>query len=197
MLLHGLPAEEDTSDAAYATDPSATPQQRACMHIGRLMELLLPAIDANDETKLDSALSFFNAVLCSTVKLCSATATDASVATAASVGLPLGIDLRSWAVELVERLFEVAVTLHGTREASGHADDACAPHMHAFHAFAWQRWCRWTLSWDTCSAAVWWVSTSAMHATAMRVICAMHASAMRLICAIAARALQGRSASVT
>lgn len=42
-------------------------------------------------------------------------------------GLPLGIDLRSWAVDLMERLFDAAVTLQGSREAAGTTDDACVP----------------------------------------------------------------------
>jgi hypothetical protein len=41
-------------------------------------------------------------------------------------GLPLGIDLRSWAVDLMERLFDAAVTLQGSREAAGTHDDAYA-----------------------------------------------------------------------
>jgi hypothetical protein len=66
LLLYGLPASEDLGELAglAATETSITPQQRACMHVGRLMEALLPAIDANDEAKMDVALCFFNAVLC-------------------------------------------------------------------------------------------------------------------------------------
>ena len=44
-------------------------------------------------------------------------------------GLPLGIDLRSWAVDLMERLFDAAATLQGSRETAGTTDDACAPHL--------------------------------------------------------------------
>ena len=64
LLLYGLPACEGLEEFALATDAEVTPQQRACMHLGRLMEALLPAIDANDEAKMDVALCFYNAVLC-------------------------------------------------------------------------------------------------------------------------------------
>lgn len=68
LLLYGLPASADLGEFdAGSTD--TMPQTRACMHVGRLMEALLPAIDANDEAKMDAALCFYNSVLCRYVQL--------------------------------------------------------------------------------------------------------------------------------
>jgi hypothetical protein len=116
---------------AVGTD--MTPQQHACLHIGQLMELLVPAVDANDEDKLTAALSFFNSVFYSTVKLCSKSplqtepaATSSSAPSDGVEGLPLGIDLESWALELVQRLVHVGHTLEGSNQAAGNTDDAYA-----------------------------------------------------------------------
>ena len=64
LLLYGLPAAEGLEEFTSATTAPIMPQQRACMHVGRRMEALLPAIDPHDEAKMDVALCFYNAVLC-------------------------------------------------------------------------------------------------------------------------------------
>ena len=108
-----------------------TPQQHACLHIGEVMQRLVPAVDANDEEKLTEALNFFNSVFYSSVKLSSRSPLDAesgasstSAPTNGVAGLPLGIDLVSWAVELIDRLVHIGKTLEGSREAVGNTDDA-------------------------------------------------------------------------
>lgn len=117
-----------------ATGTDITPQQHACLHIGQLMELLLPAVDANDEDKLTEALNFFNSVFYSAVKLSSKSPLDddhsASTSRAGDVtGLPLGIDFESWAIDLVDRLVHIGHTLEGTGAAAGNTDDAYVPYL--------------------------------------------------------------------
>ena len=108
-----------------------SPQHHACMHIGEVMQRLVPAIDANDEDKMTEALNCFNAVFYSSVKLSSKSpqhedsSTSSSEASLDSVaGLPIGIDLVSWAVEVIKRLVSAGNTLEGSREAAGNTDDA-------------------------------------------------------------------------
>lgn len=134
LLIHGLPDTEELGEFSLAAGIDMTPQQHACLHVGQLMELLVPAVDANDEDKLTEALNFYNSVFYSTVKISSKSPLDnetsASSSTAADedvAGLPLGIDLESWALELINRLVHIGHTLEGSREAVGNTDDAYVP----------------------------------------------------------------------
>lgn len=130
LLIHGLPDTQDLGEFSMAVGTDMSPQQHACLHIGQLMELLLPALDANDEDKLTEALNFFNSIFYSCVKISSKSPLDNEAGTSSSApsdgveGLPLGIDLESWAVELIKRLVHIGNTLEGSREAAGNTDDA-------------------------------------------------------------------------
>lgn len=123
MLLYGLP-QDDSADAAAAAGTAGdglTPHQRAAGAVGSALEALLPALDANDDGKLRAAVALFNSVLCSVVAL-----RDGEVDSdaASNGGLAVGVDLRYWAVEVVERLMEVAGTLQAHEGATG-GDDGC------------------------------------------------------------------------
>lgn len=63
MLLYGLQESEASKlERAQSVISVFSPQEHACTQIGRLMERLLPTMDANDESKLVTGLQFFYAV---------------------------------------------------------------------------------------------------------------------------------------
>eukprot|EP00892_Ulva_mutabilis_P011637 jgi/Ulvmu1/8846/UM049_0027.1 len=129
MLLHGLPLDPESPDTApgATTDNKAAQHARAAAAVGSALEALLPAVDANDDGKLRVTLAFFNSVFCSVVALRSDNPAGGAAALGgvgeAGGGLPVGMDLRYWAVELVERLVEVARMLQGHEGAAGGTDD--------------------------------------------------------------------------
>lgn len=143
MLLYGLPPDDEPpgDGAAVPADDGMTSQQRAAAAVGAALEALVPALDANDDGKLRAAVAFFNSTFCSVVALCSddpcaalsgtaeaapgGAGADAGEGGGGEEGLPVGIDLQYWAVEVVERLMEVARTLQA-HEGAGGGDDGCA-----------------------------------------------------------------------
>ena len=143
MLLHGLPADAEASDPGPDDKPSQ--HRRAAATVGAALEALLPAVDANDDGKLRVAVAFFNSVFCSVVALRSDD--PGSAGNGAGAGLAVGIDLRYWAVELVERLAEVARTLQPHEGASGAAEEGCVESRFPPTPFrarmCTERGCRW------------------------------------------------------
>jgi hypothetical protein len=135
MLLHGLPPRTDESGAAVP-DGAASPHARAGLFLGRAMELLLPALDANDEEKLAAALSFYTSIFSSCVALVGTEAPGGDNGTAGARAdvaakrgaVEVGIDLDSFACDLLRRLFMAVDTLQSGKEGvSMGDDDACAP----------------------------------------------------------------------
>lgn len=118
MLVHGLPALADGAGDVVA-DGAASPHERARFEIGRAMELLLPALDANDEDKLLAALSFYTAVF--------GACTALEGPRGSGEGVNLGIDLVAFVQELLQRLFAAVDTLQSGKESTGMGDDeGCA-----------------------------------------------------------------------
>lgn len=58
-------------------------------------------------------------MVCSAIKLSSKSPDEVE----AGGGLPVGIDLRSWAVDLTERLFDAATTLQGHQDPTAVTTD--------------------------------------------------------------------------
>lgn len=128
MLLYGISSAGSFEEATFAASKLGS-QKRACSEIGKLMEALLSTIDANDVNKLKAGLRFFYSVFCSSVKLSEISCLELENNTEdcgmdADNGLPLGIDLRGWAVSLVESLFDAAASLSSDSQASANQDNA-------------------------------------------------------------------------
>jgi hypothetical protein len=123
MLLHGLPPRKDDNGCAI-DDGAVSPRHRACLALGTFMELLLPALDANDEDKLLSALTFYSSVFSN---CCAVEGTESGEVEGMRPAVYLGIDMDAFAPELLRRIFAAVDTLQSGKQSMAIGDeDACA-----------------------------------------------------------------------
>lgn len=139
MLLHGLPPRKDES-GADVPDGAPTPRHRAARWLGRAMELLLPAVDANDDDKLMAAVSFYTSVFSNCVALKgseSAALMDSDIAgldrhsvdlgdehsDQGRAAVDLGIDVKVFACEFLQRIFAAVDTLASGKEGAHMGDE--------------------------------------------------------------------------
>ena len=135
MLLYGVRPEPSPSEAngganEDADTPMATaddldtggdadayaPQRRACAELGAVMMALLPALDANDSSKTQAAISLYLSVLSNCVAFTGSQ--DLPVEGGSGV-LELGLSAEDFVVGFLQRVFQVI----GNLELPGGAAD--------------------------------------------------------------------------
>jgi hypothetical protein len=125
--MHGLPPQKDSAGNDIQ-DGATSPHHRAVREVGRVMERLLAAVDANDEDKLFAAISFYNSVLSTSTALVGVESSECMHAGACmrEGALNVGIDLVAFVRELLQRLFAAVDTMHSGKEGTGAVDeDTC------------------------------------------------------------------------